>query len=307
MRIAAVVVTYNRLALLQQCVQHLLEETVLCDILLVDNASTDGTEEWAHQLAQADARVQYRNTGKNLGGAGGFNIGMRWAVEAGYSHVWIMDDDTLPQPDALEKLMEADRLLNGKYGFLSSVVLWTDGRECAMNRPKLRKAYYEHIELLQHGVIMAEQATFVSCFFRRETILEAGLPICDFFIWGDDIEYTRRLSVRMKLPCYLIGKSLVVHAMKENTGSSIAKDAPERIARYNYAFRNENYLYRKEGMKGFAYYSAKCALNVLRIFRWSKSKRMKRCAIIIKQYFGGLFFNPKVEYITLSEKEKTFG
>lgn len=304
MKVAAVVVTYNRLALLQQCVQHLLESTAPCDILLVDNASTDGTGDWAHQLAQKDARVQYCNTGENLGGAGGFNAGMRWAAEAGYSHVWIMDDDTLPEPDALEKLLEADRLLDGNYGFLSSVVLWTDGGECKMNRPKLRKAYYEHIELLQHGIIMAEQATFVSCFFRRETILKAGLPIGDFFIWGDDIEYTRRLSVRMKLPCFLVGKSRVIHAMKENTGSSIAKDMPERIARYNYAFRNENYLYRKEGIKGFLFYSAKCALNVLRIFRWAKTKRLKRCAIIVRQYFCGLFFNPKVEYITDVDMQK---
>lgn len=304
MKVAAVVVTYNRLALLQQCVQHLLDGTVSCDILLVDNASTDGTEDWARHLAQENPHILYRNTGGNFGGAGGFNLGMRWAVEAGYSHVWIMDDDTMPMPDALEKLLEADELLDSNYGFLSSVVLWTDGNECKMNRPKLLKAYYEQIDLLQHGVILVEQATFVSCFFKRETILDAGLPIRDFFIWGDDIEYTRRLSVRKKLSCYLVGKSRVVHAMELNTGSSIATDHSERISRYNYAFRNENYLYRQEGIKGFAYYSAKCALNILRIFRWAKSERMKRCAIIIKQYLCGLFFNPKVEYISDIDKQK---
>lgn len=66
MKVAAVVVTYNRLALLQQCVQHLLEGTAPCDILLVDNASTDGTKDWAHLLVQKNVRVQYRNTGKTL-------------------------------------------------------------------------------------------------------------------------------------------------------------------------------------------------------------------------------------------------
>lgn len=121
--VAAVVVTYNRLALLKRCVGCLRGQTALCDILIVNNASTDGTEEWL--AAQAD--LLSRNTGSNLGGAGGFNYGMRWAVEAEFDYVWVMDDDTLPKPDALEKLLEANGLLKGDYGWLSSVALWTDG------------------------------------------------------------------------------------------------------------------------------------------------------------------------------------
>lgn len=300
-RVGAVVVTYNRREMLGQCIERLLAQTIPCDVLVVDNASTDGTGEWMEEICGRNQKVQYRNTGKNLGGAGGFNAGMRWAVEAGYTHVWIMDDDTLPEPHALEMLLEADGLLGGEYGFLSSVALWTDGRECRMNRQKLKKAYYERVELLEHGIILAEQATFVSCLFRAEVIAKAGLPITEFFIWGDDIEYTRRLSVRMKLPCYLVGKSRVIHAMKENNGSSIAIDMPQRIGRYNYAFRNENYLYRQEGIRGFVFYTAKCALNLLRILRFARNYRIKRMAIIVKQYVLGLFFNPRVEYVTMEE------
>lgn len=294
---AAVVVTYNRRDMLEKCIDCLTAQTAECDILVVNNHSTDDTQAYLAERAAQQNHILVRNMEENLGGAGGFNAGMRWAVELGYSHVWIMDDDTLPRPDALEKLLHADDVLHGEYGFLSSVALWTDGKECKMNRQKLKKSYYEHAELLQYGLVMAEQATFVSCMFRAETIRKAGLPIREFFIWGDDIEYTRRLSVRMGLPCYLAGQSIVVHAMKDNTGSSIAVDMPERIARYNYAFRNENYLYRMEGVKGFVYYTAKCALNLLRIAAKAKDHRLKRCSIIIRQYFAGLCFNPDIEYI----------
>lgn len=300
---AAVVVTYNRKALLRQCVECLLAQSVPCDILLIDNASTDGTQAWAEALCEEHAAVRYRNTGENLGGAGGFNCGMRWAVEAGYAHVWIMDDDTLPKPDALERLLEADRIVGGEYGYLSSVVLWKDGRECKMNRTKLHRAYDEHIELLRHGIVACEQSTFVSCLFRAEVIRRAGLPIREFFIWGDDIEYTRRLSVRMGMPCYLVGQSQVVHHMQVNNGSSIATDSPERIARYSYAFRNENYLYRQEKLRGFAYYTAKCALNLLRILLHARDHRLRRLGVIAKQYVAGLFFNPKIEHIRLEGKE----
>ena len=56
-----------------------------------------------------------------------------------------------------------------------------------MNRQKIKKNFYEHVELLRHGLILVEQATFVSLLFPAAAIEKAGLPIRDFFIWGDDI------------------------------------------------------------------------------------------------------------------------
>lgn len=296
--VAAVVVTYNRLELLRQCVEALRAQSAACDILIVDNASTDGTEQWL--ASQPDLR--YRNTGSNLGGAGGFNHGMRWAVEAGYDYVWVMDDDTLPQPDALEKLLEADSVLEGNYGWLSSVALWTDGNECRMNRQKLKKSFYEYSPLMKYGLVQAEQATFVSLFLRSETIYQFGLPIKEFFIWGDDLEYTRRIAVRGGMPCFLSGQSQVVHATKINVGSNIALDDVERIDRYFYAFRNEAYLYRQEGIKGRAYCFAKRCRDFLRIFRLGKLKA-PRFGILFKAIWAGFFFCPKVEYIHPDECE----
>lgn len=228
---AAVVVTYNRMELLKQNIKKLLEQSYPCDILVVDNASTDGTDKAMLSMEEA-GMLLYRNTEANLGGAGGFNFGMRWAVEAGYSYIWVMDDDCLPSPDALEKLMEADKLLDGNYGWLSSVALWTDGRECKMNRQKLKKSFYEYAPLMKYGLVQAMQATFVSLFLRAETILRHGLPIKEYYIWGDDIEFTRRIAVRAGLPCFVAGQSQVIHATKNNSGSSIALDDEERIERY---------------------------------------------------------------------------
>ena len=101
-RVAAVVVTYNRVQMLRQCLAALRAQSAPCDVLVVDNASTDDTAAVVQQLRQSDSTVYYRSTGANLGGAGGFNFGMRWAVEAGYRFVWVMDDDCFPKPDALE-------------------------------------------------------------------------------------------------------------------------------------------------------------------------------------------------------------
>ncbi len=298
--VAAIVVTYNRLELLRQCVEALRAQTAACDILIVDNASTDGTANWL--ASQPD--LHCRNTGSNLGGAGGFHFGMRWAVEDSYEYVWLMDDDTLPQPDALEKLLEADRVLDGNYGWLSSVALWTDGSECKMNRQKLKKSFYEYSPLMKYGLVQAEQATFVSLFLRSETICCFGLPIKEYYIWGDDIEYTRRIAVRGGLPCFTAGQSQVVHAAKSNVGSNVALDDAERIGRYFYAFRNEAHLYREEGMKGLAYCFAKRCRDFQRIFRYGKPKG-PRFGILFKGIWAGFFFCPEIEILESQGKERS--
>lgn len=296
-KVAAVVVTYNRIDLLKQCVEALLKQKYPCDILLVNNNSTDGTEEWSLELLKKFENIKYHNTGANLGGAGGFNFGMRWAVEAGYEFVWVMDDDCISYEDTLEELMNADQILEGNYGWLSSVALWKDDKVCMMNRQKLHESFYTYVELIQYGLVQAKQATFVSLLLNTSLVKRVGLPIKEFFIWGDDIEYTRRIAVRYKIPCFLVGRSKIVHMMEKNTGSSIATDSKERISRYNYAFRNENFLYRKEGWKGILYYLAKCFWNLIKIFRYSKDSRFLRCYAILHCMFKGLFFNPDIEKI----------
>ena len=294
--IAAIIVTYNRKEMLCACIDRILHGTVVPDILVIDNHSIDGTAEalWSHFSTE---QIRYFDTGENLGGAGGFNYGMKRALQDGYEYLWVMDDDCFPEDDALEKFLEADKILKGEYGWLSSVALWTDGNECRMNRQKLKKSFYEYIPYMRYGLVQAEQATFVSLFLKSKTIERVGLPIKEFFIWGDDIEFTRRIAVREKIPSFVVGQSCVVHAMEVNSGSSISLDSVERLSRYNYAFRNENYLYRKEGIKGFGYYLAKCGKNIFCSILQAKDYRLRRCGIITKQMALGLFFNPKVEYM----------
>ena len=301
---AAIVVTYNRLAQLQRCMEQIGAQTVPCDILIIDNASTDGTEFWAKEAAANSDRIFYCNTGENLGGAGGFHFGMKEAYRLGYDYFWLMDDDCFPESDALEELFCADALLEGKYGWLSSVALWRDGKECQMNRQKLQKDFYTRIELLKNGLVKAQQATFVSLFLKAETVEEVGLPVKEFFIWGDDIEYTRRIAVRHKTESFVVGKSRVLHDMKNNCGSSIAVDDVERLPRYRLAYRNEAFTYRKEGFRGRCYYLAKCGLHTWRILTKARDHRFKRLSVLLRGMFDGIFFRPSIEIPKKRQKER---
>ena len=186
--VAAVVVTYNRLPLLRQCLAALAAQTAQdLTIFLVDNASTDGTAEAVAEMALPN--LVYRNTGKNLGGAGGFAYGVREAALAGYDALWLMDDDTLPTPTALEAFLQADRNLQGQYGWLSSRALAPDGTDQPMNLQRVTP--YKDLPGFDGERISAVMASFVSLFLRTETVRRYGLPIAEFFIWSDDWEYYR--------------------------------------------------------------------------------------------------------------------
>ena len=94
------------------------------DILIVDNNSNDGTKEMVAEIQ--DKRIKYYNTGKNLGGAGGFAFGLRKAIELGYLYAWIMDDDSIPEKEALQSLVDKGQALDGEFSYLASLVYWTD-------------------------------------------------------------------------------------------------------------------------------------------------------------------------------------
>ncbi len=292
MKVAAVVVTYNRLPLLRQCLQALAAQTVpLSAIWVIDNASTDGTEQAVRGMNLPN--LIYRNTGRNLGGAGGFAYGTREAALAGYDALWLMDDDTIPEPAALEMLLQADRELQGNYGWLSSRALAPDGTDQPMNRQ--RSSPYTDLEKYDGRKIPSVMASFVSLFLPVAMVQKYGLPIAAFFIWSDDWEYTRRIS--REQPCYVIPESRVIHAMQNPGTVNIATDAPSRWDRYHYFYRNDVVLYRREGIRGWLWLLAKDLWHTLQVLRDRRGHRMKRIATIWKGFGEGVCFFPEISYL----------
>lgn len=290
---AAVVVTYNRKNLLRLCITKLLEQTgAACDILIIDNASTDGTREMIHTEFHKPA-VIYENTGRNLGGAGGFEYGVEKAVRMGYEYIWIMDDDTLPERSALETLFAAGEKLDGQWGFLSSVAYWTDGNICRMNIQK--KDIFRHIGQKEYAMETApiKMCSFVSLLVKAEVVREVGLPVGAYFIWTDDYEFTGRIS--KKYPCYMVPGSKVIHAMKRHTRVDFATDDASRIERYRYIYRNDVHCYRQYGLSGWAYILLKDVYTMFHILKNAKGERWQRIRTLWKGFWEGLRFSPTIK------------
>lgn len=209
-RVTAVVVTYNRKALLRECLAALREQTRPVDrILVVDNASTDGTGD---MLREED--VDVLTLPDNQGGAGGFHEGMKRAHADGADWVWLMDDDTVVRPDALERLLGA---LDEEPGalILAGKAVWDDGQMHPMNFPGFeRNRPARVVEAAEKGLLPLRTATFVSLLVRREAITRYGLPFKQYFIWSDDIEYTARVT-RNEDAAFLVPDSVAHHKTKQ--------------------------------------------------------------------------------------------
>ena len=292
-RVVAIVVTYNR--------KHLLKENLEClqkqnadnlDILIIDNCSTDGTEDYIKDYIGQE-NVYYIKMEKNLGGAGGFNIGIKEAYKRGYDYFWIMDDDTMPKEDCLQQLLKADEILKGNYGFLCSYVKWTDGTYCVINGPHISNNWMEKVDLLDDGLLAVESASFVSIFIPAKAVRECGLPVKEFFIWGDDVEYTERLA--QKYPCYLCKKSEVIHKMGSNCNTNIVIDSKERLNRYQYMFRNRFFIAKKKGTVAVLKYCFWILKQLKGAFIHAENYRFRRCRIILKGMLKGIVFSPKIE------------
>ena len=190
-RVRAVLVTYNRSSLLRESLDAILAQTVPVDVLVVDNASTDDTPS---VLGEFEGRIEVLRLPENTGGAGGFHAGMVEGLTGDAQWFWLMDDDTVPRPDCLERLLAADERAGGRADWLASRVEWVDGRRHPMNTGQV-DVRFDHAESAAAvGCVALRRASFVSVLIARSAVERHGLPMRDYFIWVDDAEYTMRLS-----------------------------------------------------------------------------------------------------------------
>lgn len=109
MKINTVVVTFNKIEILKECLVSLLSQKDVRDVDLqfyvVDNKSTDGTQEFLQELEKENTNVHAIFSKENIGGAGGFHLGIQKAMSNNPDYIWVMDDDTIPDSFALYELI----------------------------------------------------------------------------------------------------------------------------------------------------------------------------------------------------------
>ena len=198
--VAVVVVTHNRADLLARMLDALVVQThPIATVIVVDNASGDHTQQ---VLARDDLPLQVIRSEENVGGAGGFRIGMETAYAGGWDRIWLMDDDVVPAPDCLAVLMgvdaeHADCLmcvredLDGHLVEKSATTF--DLRNPLAIKPKTAsvETTYGTREAMP-PLVEIEVVAFEGLLVRREVVDAVGLPDPEFFIFYDDADFALR-------------------------------------------------------------------------------------------------------------------
>jgi GT2 family glycosyltransferase len=294
-KISALVLTYNRKEVLLQCLDSVLAQVEPADeVIVLDNGSTDDTCEYLQKSGRLkhDSIVLYRLQ-ENTGPSGGVDMLFRLAEQRGSDWLWYMDDDTIPDADALMELKNAysENFADPEeVGFLKSVVVSADGSPNGVPQIDLRTAPGQAptwATRLSSGLVKVRCSTFVSILVPRTTLIRIGKIYSDFRFYGEDTDFTLRTTE--VLPAYLVGRSKVTH-LSPDVGRfrALAKDNPTSIDMERYYYRNNLYFrwyYYSFGRT--VLYIGRCLYEALLALS-AKSYPLRRMTAILRGLASGL-------------------
>jgi rhamnopyranosyl-N-acetylglucosaminyl-diphospho-decaprenol beta-1,3/1,4-galactofuranosyltransferase len=290
-KIAAVVVTYNRLVLLKECITALRNQSYKLDeIIIVNNSSTDGTFEWLN--TQKDLTII---TQENSGSAGGQHTGIKTAYEKGYDLIWCMDDDCCASTSALTELVKNIQ----RNIVLNCLVLSkTNPKSLAFGIYDLSdKIFYKEYSELSSKEKIEYASLFNGTLFPSEVVKKIGLPIQDLFIKGEEIEYFHRVR-KNNFNTYTIISSHLVHP-PSNVKLIKTKFFNHRFEFLDYKkrfYRARNFIYNYKTYHNFSF---KSFLKILLLDLFGIIFYQKNFGIFLSNMRGlvkGLSANYKVKF-----------
>jgi len=196
--LASVTIAYNAAQSLPRQMDALLGQThPLQEIVVVDNASTDGTREL---LAEQYPQVTVLSMKENLGAAGAFAEGLSYAaLEKGYDWVWTFDQDSVPEANVLGTLLAGLQESDGLAKEIGMVVPMAVHCDTATLYPPMlwRDGFVKlSAEQMRQPIWFADVAIASGALVLREVVQEVGVPRADFFMDTSDVEYCLRIRSR---------------------------------------------------------------------------------------------------------------
>lgn len=237
-----VIPTYNRCQDLLFCLDS-LQKNFLPDsrIIVVDNASSDGTREKLHSLFPDVILIEAR---QNLGATGASNLGFARALQEGAAYILRLDSDTKVAPDFLDKLVRFSES-NANSGIVSPKiyeldhpdVVWYAG---AGEHPWHFGAVYDSSPPTGQPV-KTDYIWATAMLIRAEVLEKAGGFDTDFLVYHEELDFCRRVR-KLGFELWLVPEAKVWHKV----GSR--EETPWRAYQWN---RSKMIFFRKHARSGF--------------------------------------------------------
>lgn len=197
-RFGVVIVTYNRLSLLKECIENVInQERTFDSVTIINNNSNDGTREYLDTINRNDFSVIH--TKENLGGAGGFKLGVESAASK-VDYLLLIDDDAM---------LDQNFLMNIENSIVDEIIAYSGTVQTDGIIDKTHRRRITNDILLTHTDVSGSEyqqvffdydlSTFCGLLINTEIIKKIGLPKSEYFIWYDDSEYSLRIRNYSKI------------------------------------------------------------------------------------------------------------
>jgi rhamnopyranosyl-N-acetylglucosaminyl-diphospho-decaprenol beta-1,3/1,4-galactofuranosyltransferase len=249
--VVAVVVTRHRSALLVDSLAAMAKQThPVTHLVVVDN----GPDQPARDVVEAcGLPVTYLQSWHNLGGAGGFALGMLHALALGAEWVWLGDDDGRAADEhVLATLLDIAK--RRELAVVSPVVADQADPETLAFPLRRGLRWHRGRDALGGDELLPGIASFFNgALFRASTLDVVGVPDLRLFVRGDEVEMHRRV-VRSGLPFGTCLRAVYVHPngsdeFKPMLGGRLHAQDPEDPVKRYYTYRNRGYLFGQRGMR----------------------------------------------------------
>ena len=233
---------------MKECIDCALNQNdVYSELVVIDNNSTDGTGEYLDSLN--NKRIHCIHENENIGGAGGFHDGVKYAYEStNCDWILLIDDDAMIDRNYLSNIKSN---MDDHYLAYAGAV-YVNGEIDARHRSRKNIGAVSVAEYESNSFI-CNVATFCGLLISKKIVAEIGFPRKDFFIWEDDTEYCYRF---MKLTRILVVTNAVLNHKTVNPNYKIGNTIKDDWKLY-YGFRNQLVIYRMYDKKKYYIKKAK--------------------------------------------------
>lgn len=223
--LSLVIVTYNRLEKLKKSLQHYDQQSAgFTSLIVVNNASIDGTEEFLSEWVDAEASYKKYviNLPENMGGSGGFYEGQKFALSLNPDWIYVADDDAYADKDMIRGFY--DFITHHNISNISAVcasVYNTDGSIAYEHRSYIK--YKNHIRVIRelsecdnykHPYFEIDLLSYVGSFINVDSLKRIGLVNPRYFIYSDDSEHSLRLKRCGEIFC--VPQMVIIHDSGQN-------------------------------------------------------------------------------------------
>ena len=304
-RVVVALVTYNRRECLEKTLIAIREQLYkVTAVIIVDNNSCDDTNAFISKYMNMDVSqylksystesdeikyIYYRNN-INAGGSGGFAIAIDKALQMDCTHIWIMDDDVLPESNCLQIMInkmndEVKACIPNRTdaNFDDHACKRIDFRSITKFRMYKRKEFYD--EPLDKEYYSVCDMAFEGPLIAKEVIEKVGLPNTCFFIEYDDTDYAQRI---LKYTRIIFVSRAILHRQLAIRNNICSKKVYKYSWRNYYSIRNNilfNHMYGQTwGVKHMGT-PLLCGWHILRSIRHLQFCNFK---IIFRATFDGI-------------------